>query len=202
MKKKLWHFSTEVEASGLSPPNSQSIPPKSSSCLLMKSFFNSLYTIRSPRRSSKPSPMLLIWRWICFYPARPENTEENQPITNLKPRTFANTTVTSFAFLLKFIRCKRNDLTTTKLRLFCRLQISLTTPNSSFDRCQRELSTGLQLQQIDQNHTAISHCCLTRSQVRAKGSVIPQFWTANIQMLSKLAMTGDRVKSLIQSTKL
>jgi len=25
----------------------------------------------------------------------PENTEENQPITNLKPRTFANTTVTS-----------------------------------------------------------------------------------------------------------
>jgi len=38
--------------------------------------------------------MLLIWRWICFYPARPENTEENQPITNLKPQTFANTTVT------------------------------------------------------------------------------------------------------------
>jgi len=37
--------------------------------------------------------MLLIRRWICFYPARPENTE-NQPITNLKPRTFANTTVT------------------------------------------------------------------------------------------------------------
>jgi len=27
--------------------------------------------------------MLLIWRWICFYPARPENTEENQPITNV-----------------------------------------------------------------------------------------------------------------------
>jgi len=39
--------------------------------------------------------MLLIWRWICFYPARPENTEENQPITNLKPRTFASTTITS-----------------------------------------------------------------------------------------------------------
>jgi len=38
--------------------------------------------------------MLLIWRWICFYPARPENTEENQSITNLKPRTFANTTGT------------------------------------------------------------------------------------------------------------
>jgi len=38
--------------------------------------------------------MLLIWRWICFYPAWPENTEENQPITNLKPRTFANTMVT------------------------------------------------------------------------------------------------------------
>jgi len=39
--------------------------------------------------------MLLIWRWIRFYPARPENTEENQPITNLKQRTFANTMVTS-----------------------------------------------------------------------------------------------------------
>jgi len=38
--------------------------------------------------------MLLIWRWICFYPARPEYTEEDQPITNLKPRTFASTTVT------------------------------------------------------------------------------------------------------------
>jgi len=31
----------------------------------------------------------------------------------------------------------------------------------------------LQLQQKDQNHTAISHCCLTRSQVGAKGAVIP-----------------------------
>jgi len=39
--------------------------------------------------------MLLIWRWICFYPTTPENTEENQSITNLKPRTFANTTVTN-----------------------------------------------------------------------------------------------------------
>jgi len=39
--------------------------------------------------------MLLICRWICFCSARPENTEENQRITNLKPRTFANTTVTS-----------------------------------------------------------------------------------------------------------
>jgi len=39
--------------------------------------------------------MLLIWRWIRFYPARPENTDENQPITNLKPRTFANTTITN-----------------------------------------------------------------------------------------------------------
>ena len=70
--------------------------------------------------------MLLIWRWLCFYPARPENTEENQPITNLKPRTFGNTNVTGkkvkdssedYSFL-KFIRCKRNYLTTTKLSVF------------------------------------------------------------------------------------
>jgi len=61
----------------------------------MKSFFNSLYTTYEvPDEAQSPPPMLLIWRWICFYPARPENTE-NQPITNSKPRTFANTTVTS-----------------------------------------------------------------------------------------------------------
>ena len=33
--------------------------------------------LRRPQRSSKPSAMLLIWRWICFYPARPENTGES-----------------------------------------------------------------------------------------------------------------------------
>ena len=53
-------------------------------------------------------PMLLIWRWICFCPTRPENTDENQPITNLKPRTFANTTVT----------CKKAEVFTRTL-LFC-----------------------------------------------------------------------------------
>jgi len=45
-------------------------------------------------------------------------------------------------------------------------------PNLSF-RGQRELSTGLQLQQKDQNHTAISHCCLMRTRWGAKGAVIP-----------------------------
>jgi len=45
-------------------------------------------------------------------------------------------------------------------------------PKLSF-RGQRELSTDLQLQQKDQNHTAISHCCLTRSQVGAKRPTIP-----------------------------
>jgi len=38
---------------------------------------------------------------------------------------------------------------------------------------QRELSTGLQLQQKVQNHTATSKCCLTRRQVWVKGAVIP-----------------------------
>jgi len=45
-------------------------------------------------------------------------------------------------------------------------------PNLSF-RGQRELSTGLQLQQKVQNHTAISSCCMTRRQVEAKGAFIP-----------------------------
>ena len=71
--------------------------------------------------------MLLIWRWICFYPPRPGNTQENQPITSLKPRIFANTTVTNnkvkdFAIRLPFcsnlLWCKRNELTTNKLSIF------------------------------------------------------------------------------------
>ena len=83
--------------------------------------------LRRPRRSSKPSPMLLVWQWIGVHPARPENTEESHPITNLKPRPFANTTVTSnkvkdftrkLLFLLKFIWYKRNDVTTNKLSNF------------------------------------------------------------------------------------
>jgi len=45
-------------------------------------------------------------------------------------------------------------------------------PNLSF-RGQRELSTGLQLQQKVQNHTAVSNYCLTRRPVGAKGAVIP-----------------------------
>jgi len=45
-------------------------------------------------------------------------------------------------------------------------------PNSSFHG-QRELSTGMQLQQKVQNHTAITNCCLTRRQVGVKGAVIP-----------------------------
>jgi len=61
----------------------------------MKSFFNSLYTITKPQKKLKVLPMLLIWRWICVYSAKPENTDENQPITTVKPRAFANTKVTS-----------------------------------------------------------------------------------------------------------
>jgi len=28
------------------------------------------------------TPILLIWRWICFYAARPERTGENQLVTS------------------------------------------------------------------------------------------------------------------------
>ena len=84
---------------------------------------------RSPRTSSKPAPpMLLIWRWICFYPASPGHTDENQPITNLKPCTNLRphhrhhykswSFHQKIAFLLKFMWYKRNDLTTNKLSIF------------------------------------------------------------------------------------
>jgi len=66
------------------------------------------------------------------------------------------------------MQCKRNDVTTNELSI---LLSFADLPKLPF-RGQRELSTGLQLQQKDQNHTAISHCCQARSQVGAKGAVI------------------------------
>jgi len=45
-------------------------------------------------------------------------------------------------------------------------------PSLSF-RGQRELSTGLQLQQKVQNRTAVSNCWLMGRQVGAKDAVIP-----------------------------
>jgi len=53
--------------------------------------------------------------------------------------------------------------------------MSLTMLNLPFHG-QRELSTGLQLQQKFQKHTSISHC----SQMGQKAPSFPQFWTANI----------------------
>jgi len=47
-------------------------------------------------------------------------------------------------------------------------------PNLPF-RSRRELSTGLHLQDNDQNHMAISHRHQTRAQVGAKGAVPPNF---------------------------
>jgi len=72
-------------------------------------------------------------------------------------------------------------------------------PNLSF-LGQRELSTGLHLQQKVQNHTNISNRWLTRRQVGQKAPSFPQFWTANVQVLSKNC--SDHVKPIIQSTKL
>jgi len=72
-------------------------------------------------------------------------------------------------------------------------------PNLSFPG-QREFSTGLQLQQKDQNRTVISNCCLTRRQVGQKVPSFHQFWTATIQVLSKSCY--DHAKPIIQSTKL
>jgi len=46
-------------------------------------------------------------------------------------------------------------------------------PNMFF-RGWREISTCLQLEQKDQYHMAISHCCQGRSQMGTKGTVVPQ----------------------------
>jgi len=73
-------------------------------------------------------------------------------------------------------------------------------PNLSSFHGQRELSTGLQLQQKVQNHTAIRNCSLTRRQVGQKAPSFHQFWIANIEVLSKNCY--DHEKPIIQSTKL
>jgi len=65
---------------------------------------------------------------------------------------------------------------------------------------QRELSTGLQWQQKVQNHTAISNCCLTRSQVEAKGPVIPPILDCKYSRVEQNCY--DHVKPIIQCTKL
>ena len=39
---------------------------------------------------------------------------------------------------------------------------------------RRELSAGLQLQQRDHNHVAISHCCQACSRMATQGAVVPQ----------------------------
>jgi len=49
-------------------------------------------------------------------------------------------------------------------------------------RGRRELSTGLQLQQTDQNHMAISHYCQARSQVGQKAPYPSHF---GLQILSR-----------------
>ena len=56
IKKVVTLCSTEVEARGLRPLDSQSIPPKSSSSLPMKSFFNLLNTITKPQKKLKATP--------------------------------------------------------------------------------------------------------------------------------------------------
>jgi len=72
-------------------------------------------------------------------------------------------------------------------------------PNLSFHG-QRELSTGLQLQQKVQNHKAISNCCLTRRQVGAKGAVIPQISDCKYSSVEQYCY--NHVKPIIRSTKL
>jgi len=61
-------------------------------------------------------------------------------------------------------------------------------------RGQRELSTGLQLPQKDQNHTAISHCCLTRSQVGTKDPVIPQILDCKYSDVEQRLLRPRKIK--------
>jgi len=59
----------------------------------MKSFFNSLYTITKCQKKLKATPNAVDLAMDLLLSSQ-ARTQENQPITNLTPRTFANTTVT------------------------------------------------------------------------------------------------------------
>jgi len=70
----------------------------------MKSFFNSLYAITKPQKKLKATPNAVDLAMDLLL----SNTEENQLITNLKPRSFANTTVTSIKvkdFIRRLLFC-------------------------------------------------------------------------------------------------
>jgi len=60
-------------------------------------------------------------------------------------------------------QCSLIKVVFNKLGIFAVGCSSLTMPNLS-SRSRRELSTGLQLQQKDQNHGTISHCCRASNQ--------------------------------------
>jgi len=102
----------------------------------------------------------------------------------------------NIALLLTFMWCKRNNLFQPISYAFCcQLYISLTMLNLSF--CGRfEMSTGLKFQWKIQNHKAMSNCC----QMGGKAQSSPNFWTANIEPLSKNC--HNRVEQIIYSTKL
>ena len=150
--------------------------------------------------------MLLIWRWICFYPAWPENPE-NQPITNLKPRTFAKITVTS-----------RKAIVFTRRLLFCNQICMMQAEWSSnhwakhfFVGCRFPSSTMLNFFFVASVSCLRVCSCNKRikptqppvtvawrvARWRQKAPSFPQFWIANIQMLRKKFF--DWVKPIILS---
>ena len=118
-----------MEARELSPPNSQSIPPKSSSSLPMKSFFNSLYTVTKPQKKPKTTPNAVDLGMDLLLSSQAINHRGESAYDQLKPRTFANPTVTSkkvkissedcfFAQIYMMLAERSNDLTITKLSIF------------------------------------------------------------------------------------
>jgi len=54
----------------LSSPNSHSHPHTQALVSPIKSFSNLLYATKPSWKRLNPPAMLLIWRWICFYPCR------------------------------------------------------------------------------------------------------------------------------------
>ena len=121
--------STEVGAWGLSPSNSESILPNSNCSLPDKVIFQfTVYYYEPYQISLKPPDAVDVTMLLSTL----ANTRDNQPITILKPQLLSNTTVTCekvkfctrrMLLLPKFMRCKRNDLTTTlrfQLSVGCR----------------------------------------------------------------------------------
>ena len=141
--------------------NSQDIPANSSSSLHDKVIFQLIVYYYEPSPNNLKATPNAVDQAMDLLLSRLKNTGENQLIINLKPRISADTTFTTKKtricsrrlFFCSNLSDLHRMISPISCAFCCRLKISLIMPNLFFHG-RRVLSTGLRLQQKDQNHMA------------------------------------------------